>query len=184
MKHCKKHHLLGRWFSAASLGAATLGVGAFSGCQTDPGIPYDRPFPLGQVYDRHWETQETNAQASFFVIYDHEFIGDSTKLNPDGLKHLVQIALRLPHVPFPVVVEQIPNNKNPQLDKDRRESVLAHLHDLGVHNVECRVVTAPAIADGIFSNEAQQIYGGSGRSGSDYGDTGRGGFGGNAGIRR
>jgi hypothetical protein len=136
------------------------------------------------VPDRFWETQETNAQASFFVIYDHEFIGDSTKFNPDGLKHITQIALRLPHVPFPVVVEQIPNNKDPQLDKDRREAVLAHLHDLGVHNVECRVITAPAIAEGILSVEADQIYAGSGRTIDNYGDTGRGGFGGGAGIRR
>ena len=55
----------------------------------------------------------TNAQASSFIFYDHEFIGDTTKLNVLGQKHLVQVAIRLRHVPFPVVIEETPNHKNP-----------------------------------------------------------------------
>ena len=38
---------------------------------------FDRPFPLGQVTDSIWETQQTNAEASDFVFYDHEFTGDT-----------------------------------------------------------------------------------------------------------
>src|SRR5687767_9698199 len=71
----------------------------------------DRPFPLGQVTDAHWETQQTNAEAADFIFYDHEFRmdtrtrTDTAELTPGGKKHLQQIALRLEHTPFPVVIE-------------------------------------------------------------------------------
>src|SRR6266436_3367547 len=39
----------------------------------------DRPFPLGQVTDSHWETQQTNAEAADFIFYDHEFRYDTTQ---------------------------------------------------------------------------------------------------------
>src|SRR5688572_1160728 len=68
----------------------------------------DRPFPLGQVTDAHWETQQTNAEAADFIFFDHEFRYDTKRrvdtadLAPGGKKHLMQVALRLEHVPFPV----------------------------------------------------------------------------------
>jgi len=154
-----------------------------SGC-AEPGAPYDRPFPLGQVTDAHWDTQMTNAQASSFIFYDHEFIDDTTKLNVLGLKHLEQVAIRLPHVPFPVVVEEIPNHANPRLDMARRQAVLDRFAELGLCNLDQRVVIAPAIAEGILGPEAEAIDGGSGRSIEGYGQTGRGGFGTAAGTYR
>ncbi len=154
-----------------------------SGC-AEPGPPYDRPFPLGQVTDSHWDTQMTNAQASSFVFYDHEFVGDSTKLNVLGQKHLVQVAIRLRHVPFPIVVEETPNHQNPGLDAARRVAILDRFAELGLHDLDARVIIAPAIAEGILSQEAEQIYEGSGRTIDAYGETGRGGYGGGAAQRR
>lgn len=154
-----------------------------SGC-VQPSPPHDRPFPLGQVTDSHWDTQMTNAQASSFVLYDHEFIGESTKLNVLGQKHLVQVALRLRHVPFPVVIEETPNRKNPNLDAARRQAVLDRFAELGLRDLDARVVIAPAIAEGLLGPEAERVYLGSGRSIGDYGDSGRGGFGGANGLRR
>src|SRR5688572_29979218 len=62
------------------------------------GAPADRPFPLGQVSDAHWETQQTNAEAADFIFYDHEFRGNTAELAPGAKKHLMQVALRLEHV--------------------------------------------------------------------------------------
>ena len=154
-----------------------------SGC-AEPGPPYDRPFPLGQVTDAHWDTQMTNAQASFFVFYDHEFIGDTTKLNVPGQRHLEQVAIRLRHVPFPVVIEETPNHKNPRLDAARRQAILDRFAELGLHDLDGRVIIAPAIAEGILGREAEQIYEDSGRSIDSYGQTDRGGFGAASAQRR
>lgn len=154
-----------------------------SGC-AQPSPPYDRPFPLGQVTDAHWDTQMTNAQASSFIFYDHEFIGDSAKLNVLGQRHLVQVAIRLRHVPFPVVVEETPNHQNPKLDAARRQAILERLAELGLCNLEARVVIAPAITEGLLGAEAEQVYQGSGHTIGNYGGTGRGDFGGGAALMR
>ena len=154
-----------------------------TGC-AEPGPPYDRPFPFGQVTDAHWDTQITNAQASSFIFYDHEFIGDTAKLNALGQKHLVQVAIRLRHAPFPVVIEETPNQKNAKLDAARRQAVLERFAELGLHCLEARVVIAPAITAGIQGPEAEQIDEDSGRSTLDTGNGNRGGITGNAGGLR
>jgi hypothetical protein len=151
------------------------------------GPPYDRPFPLGQVTDAHWETQQTNAEASDFIFYDHEFVGETAKLNPAAKEHLLSVALRLPHVPFPLVVEQSVDNKKPQLDAERRQAIVDMLVKLGYEPVDIdpRVVVAPAIAPGLTAIETESAY----RStiGGDYGGYGGGGgrrFGGYGGSYR
>jgi len=120
--------------------------------------PYDRPFPLGQVTDAAWETQQTNAEASDFVFYDHEFAGETTDLTPGGKKHLLQVALRLEHVPFPIVVEESPKNRNRRLDLQRRQAIVDHLTRLGLDLVDSRVVVAPAISEGITAIEGESAY--------------------------
>jgi len=142
----------------------------------------DRPFPLGQVTDAHWDTQKTNAAASEFVFYDHEFVGDSAKLTPLGEKHLLQVALRIPHVPFPVVVEESVDNKNPKLDGERRMAIVTKLTRLGVCQIDRRVVISSAIAEGISAVEGEAAYYGTltGGEGSIAG-RGAGGF---NGVRR
>ena len=122
------------------------------------GPPYDRPFPLGQVTDAHWETQQTNAEAMDFVLFDHEFVGKTEKLTPLGRQHLLQIALRLEHVPFPLVVEQSPKGRQPELDNRRRRAIIDHLTQLGVEMVESRVVVAPALNEGMDAIEGSAAY--------------------------
>jgi len=160
-----------------------IACGFASGC-AEPSPPYDRPFPVGQVTDSHWDTQMTNAQASSFIFYDHEFIGDTTKLNVLGQSHLVQVAIRLRHVPFPVVIEETPNHRNARLDAARRQAILDRFAELGLHDLDCRVVIAPAIAEGVLGPEAERIYHGSGRSIDNAGNTGVGTFGGAANLYR
>lgn len=128
--------------------------------------PYDRPFPLGQVSDAHTDTQQTNAEAYKFILYDHEFREVentagilNTNLTPDGKKHLTQIAVRLPHVPFPVVIEE---SEDPTVNELRRTNVVRWLcafHQLTDGDprrdtVQGRVVIAPSIEDGLRADEA------------------------------
>ena len=125
--------------------------------------------------DSHWETQQTNAEASNFILYDHEFVGNTAKLNSGGKKHLLQIALRLEQVPFPVVVEQTPDNRNPRLDSERRRAVVGTLVQLGLTPVDGRVVVAPAFNEGLEAAEGEAAY---------YSTTTHGNFGVGGGIGR
>jgi len=139
------------------------------------GPAYDRPFPLGQVTDSFWETQQTNGEASDFIFYDHEFEGETDTLTDGGKKHLLQVAMRMRHVPFPVVVEQGLHNRHPDLDRWRRATVVNELMQLGVDTAEERVVVAPAIARGITALEGEAAY---------YGLLGTGDFGSRGGTGR
>ena len=118
----------------------------------------DRPFPLGEVTDATWETQETNAQAAKFIFHDHEFVGDTAELAPSAKKHLMQVALRLEHVPFPVVIEESEYNRHPELDQKRRRNVIEQLGRLGVENAEDRVVVANSFAEGFSGIEGESAY--------------------------
>jgi hypothetical protein len=118
----------------------------------------DRPFPLGQVTDAHWETQQTNAEAADFIFYDHEFRGNTAELAPGAKKHLEQVALRLDHVPFPVVIEQSLHNARPELDQARRQMIVEQLARLGALNTEQRVVIANAFPEGYTGIESENSY--------------------------
>lgn len=163
----------------ASLGCASHDV-------LDAGPEVDRPFPLGAVTDAHWETQQTNAEAADFIMYDHEFTGDTASLAPGAKRHLEQMALRLEHVPFPIVIEQSMHNANPKLDESRRRVVVEHLARMGLPNAGGRVVVAPAFAEGFTAIEAENAYFNVINSGNRGGGGGVGGgrFGGGGGTYR
>jgi hypothetical protein len=163
-----------------ALAAACLLIG---GCACDHqhcqkgygGPPYgpahDRPFPVGQVTDSHWETQQTNAEAADFIFYDHEFRYDTTKhvetaqLSPLAKKKLEQVALRLEHVPFPVIIEELPrthdeakNYEKGLLEQARRKTVVEQLNRLGVTNADERVVLSNAFPEGFTGVEGERSY--------------------------
>ena len=155
------------------------------------GPPHDRPFPVGQVTDSFWETQQTNAEAADFIFYDHEFRYDTTKhvetaqLSPLAKKHLEDVALRLEHVPFPVIIEELPrthdeakNHEKGLLEQARRKTVVEHLNRLGVTNADTRVVVSNACAEGFTGVEGERSYfnvisgGFGGGAGRRFGGTG------------
>ncbi len=138
------------------------------------GAAHDRPFPVGQVTDSFWETQQTNAEAADFMFYDHEFQGETANLAPGAKRHLEEVALRLPHVPFPIVIEQSMFNAKPQLDQARRQTIVTQLARMGIPNAEDRVVIAGAFAEGFTAIEGERAY---------YNGIIGGGFGGGAGRR-
>jgi hypothetical protein len=140
----------------------------------------DRPFPVGQYNDAFWETQQTNAEAADFIFYDHEFRGNTAELAPGGKTHLEQVALRLEHVPFPVVIEQSQHNAHPEMDQARRRTIVEQLARIGVLNAEERVVVANAFPEGYTEQESEASYYSGVLSGGFGGGTGRrfGGYGG------
>ena len=158
--------------------------------KTYGGPPYgpalDRPLPVGQATDAFWETQQTNAEAADFIFYDHEFKYDTTnhvetaQLSPLTKKHLTEVALRLEHVPFPVIIEELPRNhdaaKNHEkglLEQARRKTIVEQLNRLGVTNADERVVVSNAFPEGFTGVEGERSY---------FNVIG-GGFGGGAGRR-
>ena len=162
-------------------GGAPSGGGWFWNRNRGENLPQvDRPFPVGQVSDSFWETQQTNAEAADFIFYDHEFRGNTAELAPGAKKHLEQVALRLEHVPFPVVIEESPHDARPDLDLARRTTIVEQLARLGVVNSEERVVVANAFPEGYTSQEAEAAYYGGVLTNGFGGGTGRrfGGYGG------
>ena len=115
--------------------------------------------PLGSIVRSHWHMMETNAEASDFVIYRHEFVESSSELTPYGKDHIAEIAARMPTTPFPVVVQRSMNNADPELDRIRREIVVRVLADLGNYDAERRTVVSQPYSNGLNGMEAEQDYG-------------------------
>lgn len=162
-----------------SIGSRALALGLTGllvcGCQI---LPIQRsgsrtpgaPAHLGVVNDQVFMTQEANAEASDFVIYDHEFQGDTVRLNTGGEDHVKQIGARLmAGEQFPVLVERsfssvvkgtdnpFPVSPNPEMDLQRRAVVVTVLQSMGIPDAEQRVIVGPAYASG-FDDEDNSRY--------------------------
>jgi len=127
--------------------------------------------PLGAKSDAIWRVQEANAEASDFVVHQHEFAYNDYKLNMAGEDHVKQIAYRLRQgQDFPVVIErsmtsvrkdtqfQYPVHPNPELDMKRREVVVRALAAMGIEDADQRVVVAPAYVPGMKATEDAAAY--------------------------
>lgn len=181
-------------------GTLMFGVAAgLCGCaHPDAGLFYRQPPPsppLGTNSDTIWQIQESNAEASKFVVYQHEFKLNSDRLNLGGEDHVKQIAVEVQAgALYPIVIERsmssprpdskylFPVNQNPELDLRRRHVVVQVLLAMGVQDAEQRVVVAPSFAQGYSAQEAEMSYYRalfqSGGAGSGFGGGGFGGFGG------
>ncbi len=163
--------------------AATI---AITGCCTDHYMNAQHPSPIGTASDPFWQAQEGNAEAFDFVVHEHEFIGNSARLNPKGEDHVKQIAARIltttDQEPFPVAVEPssmsrrpgdkygFPVHNDPKLDAQRRDVVVAALEKFGVGDAKDIVVVSPDYGPGYEANEAERSY-------NQFINPGRGGFG-------
>lgn len=184
-----------KWTAATLLAAAAGCVGSGDWKRT-PLVDL-QPMPIGTLSDPIWQQQEENAEASDFVVHEHEWVGNSSTLNAAGMDHVKQIAARLGAVPFPVIIErssmsispasrhQFPVNGHEELDMERREFICRAIGEMGVQHPDERVVVAPALTPGFQDFEAEQAYqngfsiqngwgGGFGGLGGSFG----GGFGG------
>lgn len=163
---------------------------AVTGCQGWGRIANPAPAPLGALSDPIWRNQEANAERSDFVVYQHEFQGDTEFLNTGGEDHVKQIAYRiLRGQDAQVIVERsmtsaradtefkYPVHPNPELDMRRRDIVVRSLAAMGIADSHERVVVAPALTPGITADEAESAYhSGIGSSGMGTPSGGFGGF--------
>ena len=192
---------------------ACLAAAVAGGCRGKHQFYQEPPPPpvLGTYVDNPMQIQEENAEASKFVIYDHEFQlteADDGKmkgtyyLNEDGEDHVRKIAANLREgVPYPVIIERsrssakpdtaskYPVHRNARLDNQRREVVVRSLQAMGIENADEVVVVAPALAPGLDGYEAERAYRSSTarfRTGQGFGGFlggfGFGGFGGGVGF--
>ncbi|MFM7836183.1 MAG: hypothetical protein ACKPJD_30680, partial [Planctomycetaceae bacterium] len=140
------------------------------------------------------DLQEAQGEAADFVIYEHEFVAGTARLNPAGEAHLRQIGARAALVPFPILVENsseeiaaMVENCPPcaELDTQRRSVVVAALTMMGVPAASQRVLTSPALSAGLTSAEAERSYSGAvqGAGGGFGGASGNAGAGGAGGFR-
>ncbi|MCA9000105.1 MAG: hypothetical protein KDA80_24115 [Planctomycetaceae bacterium] len=174
---------------------ATVSLWQLPGCSVCERCGYMgdiRPTPLGTISDDVWRKQESNAEASDFVVYEHEWVGNSTELNHAGMDHVKQIAARAANVPFPIIIEQssmsvkpgtkygFPIHNDEHLDLARREYVVEALTTLGVLDASERVVIAPALTPGFRGFEAERAFNTGFNSRGSGGGFG-GGFGGGGG---
>ena len=187
---------IAQWTLAA--GCLALGV---TGCACNDATCYYAPPPppevLGSKVDELMQMQEENAEASKYIVYQHEFKLNEHdrgqpgfRLNEYGEDHVKRIAEMLKRgVGFPVVIErsqtsprletehEYPVHFNPELDLNRRAVVVASLERMGVEDADHRVVVAPSSAQYATSAEAEQAYQ-IGMSRGGVGGFGGGGFGG------
>lgn len=174
---------------ASALMVAVLAQGCRTPCR--PCAAVDPPAPLGTLIDPVWQQQEANAEASDFVVLEHEFIGNTARLNAAGEDHVKKIAVRVNETPFPVIVAPssmtpipsdefgFPVHNNPELDLQRRDVIVSLLEEMGVTDAGTRVVVAPELCPGFQGFEAQRAYyAGFSRLGGGFGGAGGGGFGG------
>ncbi|MBS0265041.1 MAG: hypothetical protein JSS02_24130 [Planctomycetes bacterium] len=192
---------------ATGLGTGILVASIVSGChgrRVREAYVSPQPLPpLGSVIDQVNQVQETNAEHSDFVIYQHEFEMDTDRLNLAGKDHVKQIAARLPQLmePDPVdgldtprliliersnttVVDgtefEYPVHPNPELDMQRREVIVRALVAMGIRDAEDRVVISNALTPGQKASEAERSY--YMGLGGGFGMGGYGGYGGGFGM--
>ncbi len=146
--------------------AAVLCAGCSSPIVQNP-VPVE---PLGAISDATWNTQEENAEASKFVVLEHEFKLHEARMNMAGEDHLKQIAADIRKgAKFPIVVERTetgdnkgefnyPTGPDPELDIERRKLVVAALERLGVADANDRVFITPAYVDGLTGVAAAASY--------------------------
>ena len=139
--------------------ATTAATAAWRPARSYRGPAADRPFPLGPG-DRLLLGDAADQRRGGRLHLLRPRVPRQTRPNwlPARKKHLEQVALRLEHVPFPVVIEESPHNARPELDQARRQTIVEQLGRLGLANVEERVVVANAFPEGYTGIEAEGAY--------------------------
>lgn len=122
------------------------------------GLSVPETLPLGSVNRAHYHTMQTNAEAADFIMYQHDFVGETADITPAGRDRILEIAARSRQTPFPIIIERSWNNSNPELDQHRRNLIAQVLNDLGTPEADQRVIVAPAYGPGITSNEGEFDY--------------------------
>ncbi|HMP16002.1 MAG TPA: hypothetical protein PKD72_03180, partial [Gemmatales bacterium] len=145
-------------------GARWIGLGAISlsvGCCWNGDVDRFADIPPGAIPEpphstvrRHWDTQAAKAEADDFVFYRHEFYMDGKELGPYGQYHVRLIANRLQEVPFPVLIQAVPDAR---LNEARRQTVILALKRAGLDDIDQRVIVGFPEAEGMSGEEAERV---------------------------
>ena len=136
---------------------ASLTAGCSNTCDVDRYADISRgaiPEPAHTTVHRFFETQSAKAEADDFVFYRHEFYFDGKDLGPYGQYHARLVANRLSQVPFPVLVQAVPDAR---LNEQRRQTVIAALKRSGLENIDQRVIVGFPEAEGMSGEEAERV---------------------------
>ena len=133
-----------------------------AGCTGTNGVDRFDDIAQGAIPDtpqttvhRFFETQAGKAEADDFVFYRHEFFMDGSQLGPYGQYHVRLIASRLNKVPFPVLIQAVPDAK---LNDQRRQTVIAALKRAGFEDIDQRVIVGFPEAEGLGGEEAERVF--------------------------
>jgi len=114
----------------------------------------------GFYMNAHRTAQIARGHGAQLALYRYDFLeGDpatAAKLSPHGRQHLARIAELLLSTPFPLVIEQSPDN--PDLDAARRAHVLTVLGSWSYAIDEDRVTVGRPEARGMSAEEATEIH--------------------------
>jgi hypothetical protein len=112
----------------------------------------------GFYLDAHRTAQIARGHGAQLALYRYDFLeGDAAAtLSPHGRQHLARIAELLLSTPFPLVIEQSPDN--PDLDAARRAHVLTVLGSWSYEIAEDRVTVGRPEARGMSAEEAAEIH--------------------------
>ena len=176
--HKAKQSWAAMGLTATAITASLVGCASSDKCPTTP-LADIQPQPLGSISDPIWQAQEEHAEASDFVVYEHEWVGNSSRLNSAGKEHVKQIAFRAAATPFPIIVER----SSMSVDPESQHGFPVNGHE--ALDLERRnLLVAPALTPGFqeFEGEAAYTRGFSdnGGFGAGFGSFG-GGFGGGVG---
>jgi hypothetical protein len=114
-------------------------------------------WPLGEAAYAAARVQVSNGLAARMVFNHYDFVDGTAQLNYRGRDKLATVAVKLPTTFFPVVVERTP--KQPGLDVERRDILLAEFARGSFPIPAQRVVIGPSLADGMTGVESLLIYG-------------------------
>lgn len=149
----------GRWGALLALfGPVLAGCHLLDKCGTcvdGHKLPATYPPPPGEYVRTIFESQAELAEEDDFVIYEHEWVGDTAALAPFGTYHLDQIAGRFGEVPFPVLIQIHPDLA---LNQARRDFVINYLTTIGYTDAPERVVVGFPKAEGLPGEQAVPIY--------------------------
>lgn len=112
--------------------------------------------PLGHDVHVNMETQVLNGEAARMVLYQFDFVDQTSCLNLRGKDQLAKVAAMLDHNFFPIVIERTP--AHPELAEARRLAVLNALAAGPFPVPPMRVVIGQPPATGLQGREANLIY--------------------------
>lgn len=173
---------------AAAAASGCQGPSWFNRCNTIPAGAI--PEPAGVKVARFSYNQAMKAEIDDFVIYQYEWDPSGRALSATGRRHVNMLAHRIPQGPVPCQVIIETTGKDPELDQQRREIVVAALAGLGLPDADALVRVdypeaepmygqiAPMMAYGYMRSSSPMMgMGGGGGMGMGGGGMGMGGMG-------